>query len=106
MSFSTSFFFPVFTSTDADKTVFKKFAFALIHSFLQPQELIFTRAKRAFKFLVIMGTNKPFENSNHYFTWDRKHCDARYKRRNAIVTKCERKVLYFKEAIVGPKYFV
>lgn len=53
-----------------------------------------------------MGTNKPFENSNHYFTWDRKHCDARYKRRNAIVTKCERKVLYFKEDIVGPKYFV
>lgn len=53
-----------------------------------------------------MGTNKRFENANYYFTWNRKHCDGRYKRRYAIVAKCEQKVLYFKEDIVGPKYFV
>ena len=35
------------------------------YSYLQPQDLISTRAKRAGKLLVIIGTKKAFENSNH-----------------------------------------
>ena len=48
------------------------------HSFLQPQKLISARAKRAGKFLVIIGANKSFEFSQPYFIKDDKHRDGRY----------------------------
>ena len=75
-------------------------------SFLKPYELISTRAKRAGQLLVITDTNKPFENSQPYFTRNGKHWDGRYERRSTIVTKCERKVFYFKEGIVVGRFCV
>lgn len=44
---------------------FKHFYLLLRYSFLQPQDLISTRVKRAGKLLVIIGSKKQFENSNH-----------------------------------------
>lgn len=38
-----------------------------------------------------------FENFQPYFTRDDKHHDRRNERRRSMETKCERKVLYFKE---------
>ena len=55
---------------------------------LRPQELITARAKRAGKLLLIIDTNKSFENSQPYFTRNGKHCYGRYERRSTIVTKC------------------
>ena len=47
----------------------KQLHMLLRHFFLQPQEFFSTRAKRACKLLVIIGTNS-FENSQPYSARD------------------------------------
>ena len=51
-------------------------------------------------------TSKPFQNHQPYFKRDGKHCDGRFERHPTIVTKCEPKVLYFKNNIIGGGYCV
>ena len=60
----------------------------LRYSFLQPQELISTRFKRAGKSSVITGTNKTFEIFQPYLTRDDEHCHRRCERHNTMVTIC------------------
>ena len=65
------------------------------HSFLKPEKLIYTRPKS----LSIVSN---YRNSQPVFNRDREHCNRRYEHRSTKVTKCERKVLYFK-VIVGSR---
>ena len=58
---------------------------------------------RAGKLSAIIGTNKPFQISQPFLTKDGKHREERCDRHIAIVIKCERKVLYFKD-IAGGRY--
>ena len=44
---------------------------------------------------LVIGTNKPFENSQPYFTGYGKHYCRRYEHRGTMVIKNEHKTLYF-----------
>lgn len=89
--------------------LFLKYLHLLLkHSFLQPQELISTRPKGVSKLSVIIGTNKPFENSQPYFTRDGKHCNRIFKLYSNFVydNKCKWIILYFKEYNVSGRFCV
>ena len=106
--FYINIYFFSFLRSLLTKLFLKHLHLLLKHSFLQLQELISTRPKGVSKLSVIIGTNKPFENFQPYFTRDGKHCNRIFKLYSNFIydKKCKWIILYFKEYNVSGRFCV